>query len=241
MATDNGYVSAHFGRWPSYTLVDIEEGKVIQRQEIPNSGHSPGFLPGYLSDKGVNLIITGGMGPQAQGLFAEKNIQTITGVQGMVDEVIERFLRLELEPGKDLCDRSQVEHDAHSCRPPESFRERSAVPIGKIYVTAKGNDLDAEVDPRFGRACYFVIVDPQTLEFEAIENPSVDLAHGAGIRSAQFVAERGISAVLTGEVGPNARRVLDSASVRVIVVKTCIIREVIEWLKRRGRNVASPG
>jgi len=85
ISTDSGHVSAHFGRCPAYTLVDIEEGKIIRRTEIPNPGHQPGFLPDYLSRMGVTAIIAGGMGPRAQGLFAEKKIQTIIGVQGRVD------------------------------------------------------------------------------------------------------------------------------------------------------------
>jgi len=73
IATESGYVSAHFGRCPAYTLVDIENGKVVGQQDIPNPGHSPGFLPGYLSEKGVNVIIAGGMGPRAQA-FSPKRI-----------------------------------------------------------------------------------------------------------------------------------------------------------------------
>ena len=77
ISTDQGYVSAHFGRCPSYTLVEIKEGQILNKEEVPNPGHQPGFLPQYLSEKGVNCIIAGGMGPRAQGLFAQKNIETI--------------------------------------------------------------------------------------------------------------------------------------------------------------------
>ena len=74
ISTDQGYVSAHFGRCQSYTIVEIKEGNVLRMGEIPNPGHQPGFLPKYLSEKGVNCIIAGGMGPRAQGLFAQENI-----------------------------------------------------------------------------------------------------------------------------------------------------------------------
>jgi len=233
IATENGYVSAHFGRCPAYTLVEIEEGKAVGRREIPNPGHAPGFLPGYLSERGVDAIIAGGMGPRAQGLFAEKNIQTITGVQGKVDEVIEKFIRQELEAGQDLCDHERGGHHNHSFGPNSVPAEIAGVPAGKVCVTARGSDLDAEVDPNFGRARYFVIVDPQTLEFEAFENPSADLAHGAGIQSAQLVAAQDVCAVLSGEVGPNARRVLNSAGIRVITAEGCSVREAVFALKRK--------
>jgi predicted Fe-Mo cluster-binding NifX family protein len=118
LSTDQGYVSAHFGRCPSYTIVDIKEGQILNREEIPNPGHQPGFLPQFLSQRGVNCIIAGGMGPRAQALFSQKNIETIIGVQGPIDEVINKFINQELESGDDLCDHvqgvgQQSEHPAH--------------------------------------------------------------------------------------------------------------------------------
>jgi predicted Fe-Mo cluster-binding NifX family protein len=233
LSTDDGHVSAHFGRCPSYTLVDIQDGRVIAREEIPNPGHSPGFLPNFLSQRGVQTIIAGGMGPRAQGLFAEKNIQTIIGVQGAIDEVIERFLRQDLEPGQDLCDHGHG--DKEPCRHEHSpgEPEKGAHVGGTICVTAKGKDLDAELDPNFGRARYFLLVNPKTLEYEAFENPSSEAAHGAGIQSAQFVAGHAASTVLTGQVGPNARQVLESAGIRVINVEKCTVRQALSWLQRR--------
>jgi predicted Fe-Mo cluster-binding NifX family protein len=231
VSTEGGSVSAHFGRCPTYTLVDIEEGKIIRRMEIPNPGHQPGFLPDYLSRMGVGTIVAGGMGPRAQGLFAEKKIQTIIGVQGRVDEVIERFLNQELEAGRDLCD-----HDHHhdgACRheePPGQVEPERPVE-GKVCVSAKGSDLDAEVDPNFGRAAFFLVVDPETLEYVSFANPHAQAAHGAGIQSAQFVAGQSVSAVLTGQVGPNARQVLDQAGVRVIGVTGGSVRQVLAGLK----------
>ncbi len=233
ISTDNGYVSAHFGRCPTYTIVDIQDGRVLARQEIPNPGHQPGFLPQFLSEKGVEVIIAGGMGPRAQGLFASRNIQTLIGVKGPLDEVIEKFLRRELEAGQDLCDHEH--HHEGACRhgeTPGRLAPRAHI-LGKICVTTKGPDLEAEIDPNFGRAAYFLIVDPMTLEFKSIENPSARAGHGAGIQSAQFVADQMVSAVLTGQVGPNARRVLESAGVRVISVEKSSVREAISELRKR--------
>jgi predicted Fe-Mo cluster-binding NifX family protein len=233
ISTDRGYVSAHFGRCPAYTVVDIQDAKVLAREEIANPGHQPGFLPQYLSERGVGVIIAGGMGPRAQGLFAEKNIQTIIGVQGRIDDVIGKYLRHELEAGQDLCDHGQ-QHEG-PCRHGESAAEAvPGVPLeGKLCVSAKGPSLDAEVDPNFGRAAYFLIVDPKTLEFKALANPHSQAGHGAGIQSAQLVAGQEVSAVLTGQVGPNAQRVLESAGIRIISAENCTVREALAWLQRR--------
>ena len=81
----------------------------------------------------------------------------------------------------------------------------------KIAVSATGPDMDAEVDPRFGRCQYFIIVDPETMEFEAVDNESAMASGGAGISAAQMIAGKGVEAVLTGNCGPNAYQVLSHA------------------------------
>ncbi len=101
----------------------------------------------------------------------------------------------------------------------------------KIAISAMGTDLDAQVDPRFGRCQYFIIMDPDTLEFEAVENPNVSATGGAGIQSAQMIAEKGVQVILTGNVGPNAFQTLSSAGIQVITGITGTVKEVIQRFK----------
>ena len=103
ISTDGDFVSAHFGRCPSFTIVEIDNGKLINRQTIANPGHHPGFLPQFLHEKGVNYIIAGGMGQRAEGLFAQAGIQIIVGVSGSIDEVIDKIIKGTLEGGESLC------------------------------------------------------------------------------------------------------------------------------------------
>jgi len=103
ISTDGRYVSAHFGRCPSFTIVDMEDGKEINRQVIDNPGHHPGYLPQFLHDKGVGYIIAGGMGQRASDLFAEVGIEAIVGINGTIDGVIDKVLRGTLEGGESLC------------------------------------------------------------------------------------------------------------------------------------------
>jgi predicted Fe-Mo cluster-binding NifX family protein len=233
ISTDNGSVSAHFGRCPSYTLVDIQDGKVASQEEIPNPGHSPGFLPGYLAERGVTTIIAGGMGPRAQGLFADNKIETIIGVEGRVPEVIDSYLKGTLTGGQDLCDHGRPDHVP--CREGE---ETSPVPAtsplepGPVCVSARGRDLDAELDPRFGRAAYFLFIDLDTGKIDAVANAQADAAHGAGIQSAQLVVGRKPIAVITGQVGPNAARVLEAGGIRVVASSHRTVREALEAWKR---------
>jgi len=103
ISTDSGYVSAHFGRCPEFTILDIDDGKIVNKQKIPNPGHHPGYLPQYFEQLGIEAVIAGGGGTRAQMLFAEKNIQFVLGVTGKIDEVIDKLCKGELEGGESLC------------------------------------------------------------------------------------------------------------------------------------------
>ncbi len=103
ISTDGDFVSAHFGRCPSFTIVEIDNSKLINRQTIVNPGHHPGFLPQFLHQRGVDYIIAGGMGRRAEGLFEQTGIQIIVGVSGSIDEVIDKIIKGTLEGGESLC------------------------------------------------------------------------------------------------------------------------------------------
>ncbi len=115
ISTDSGYVSAHFGRCPEFTILDIDDGKIVNKQTIPNPGHHPGFLPGYFEQMGVKAVVAGGGGQRAQMLFAEKNIQFILGVTGKIDEVIDKLCQGELEGGESLCHGGHGHDGDHEC------------------------------------------------------------------------------------------------------------------------------
>ncbi len=102
----------------------------------------------------------------------------------------------------------------------------------KICVTAQGDTLDAPVDLRFGRCHYFVIVDTETLQFEAINNPNIESRGGAGIQSGQIMAEKRVKAVVTGNVGPNAFQTLNAAGIPVMTGASGTVREVVEKYKK---------
>jgi len=102
----------------------------------------------------------------------------------------------------------------------------------KIAFSSTGTDLDSEIDPRFGRCAYFIIVNPDDMSFEAVENESMSLGGGAGIQSGQFIASTGARVIITGNVGPNASRTLNAAGLGVIVGVSGPIRDAIERYKR---------
>ena len=109
----------------------------------------------------------------------------------------------------------------------------------KIAVTSTGPALDDNVEARFGRCPYFLIIDTDTMQLEAIENPNIALGGGAGIQSAQLMSEKGVTAVLTGNCGPNAFNVFGQAGIQVIVGVNGPVRDAVEQFKRGAFSSAS--
>lgn len=101
----------------------------------------------------------------------------------------------------------------------------------KIAVSAAGQVLDDQVDPRFGRCQNYLIVDTDTMGFEVAANTGASSGHGAGIAAAQLIVDKGVNAVLTGNCGPNAFGVLNAAGVKVFTGVTGTIREAVESYK----------
>jgi len=101
----------------------------------------------------------------------------------------------------------------------------------KIAVSANAGSLDAALDPRFGRCPFFVIVDTEDFSFEAFENQSAMLGGGAGIQSAQFMSQKGVKFILTGNCGPNAYQTLSAADIGIITGCSGTVREVAENFK----------
>jgi predicted Fe-Mo cluster-binding NifX family protein len=110
----------------------------------------------------------------------------------------------------------------------------------KIAISSAGKDLDSQIDPRFGRCQYFVFVDPETMEFEAVENQGLMAMGGAGVQAAQFVVQKGAKTLITGNLGPNAASTLSASGIKVYLVPGGTIREVTEAFKA-GKLEESPG
>ncbi len=102
----------------------------------------------------------------------------------------------------------------------------------KVAVSSLGQDLDSQLDLRFGRCAYFLIVDTDTMAFEVINNAAAGAAGGAGIQAGQAVANAGANVVLTGNVGPNAFQTLSSMGLKIYTGLNGTVREVVEQFKQ---------
>jgi predicted Fe-Mo cluster-binding NifX family protein len=85
----------------------------------------------------------------------------------------------------------------------------------RIAISSAGPAMDSALDPRFGRAAFFIVADTETMEFEAVDNSAAQSSGGAGISAAQAVAGRGVQAIVTGSAGPNAMDVLIAAGIEI--------------------------
>lgn len=115
----------------------------------------------------------------------------------------------------------------------------------KIAVTAQGQSLDDQMDPRFGRCPWFLVVETEDGTFQAVANANAALGGGAGIQSAQLLAEHDVKAILTGNCGPNAFRTLEAGGIQVIVGVNATVRQAVDQFTSgslspvSGPNVAS--
>ena len=114
----------------------------------------------------------------------------------------------------------------------------------KIVVSAKEPDLEAQVDPRFGRSAYFLLVNPESMEYEVLANgQNVQAAQGAGIQAAALIARQRPGALLTGNCGPKAYHTLLAAGISVFLGVAGSVREAVKefWAGKltpaRGPNV----
>lgn len=111
VASEKEMITGHFGHCANFNIFDEEDGKVIRSESIPNPGHKPGFLPNYLNEKGVNVIISGGMGGAAVQIFNEHNIEVVIGTQGLASDAVEKYLKGELESTGSIC--HEHEHESN--------------------------------------------------------------------------------------------------------------------------------
>ena len=102
----------------------------------------------------------------------------------------------------------------------------------KVAVSSNEKNLDAQLDPRFGRCAYFLVVNPDDMSFEALNNQSAAQGGGAGIQAGQFLASQGVAAVITGNCGPNAVQTLSAAGIELFGGQSGTVREVVERFKK---------
>jgi predicted Fe-Mo cluster-binding NifX family protein len=222
-------------------ILSAKDGILVERRTERIDAPTAALKVARLLELGVNTLVCGAISEPLQRELTSRGIRVFGFVAGELGQV-ERALVAGALPTPALsmpgchCPRSRL-HGGRSRRcerrrrprrqsaaekrredemPREnrtSFGERTV----KIAISAEGPSLDAAVDPRFGRCAYFIVVETASGRFEAVQNGGGSRTGGAGIQSAQLLAQQGIQAVLTGNCGPNAYQTLEAAGIQVVV------------------------
>lgn len=208
---------------PSY---DIKNSK-----SITISNNSPNELLKLLKNNNVKILICGAISGYLRHILEVQNIEVIPWITGNIQSVIQAFRSDNLVSSSFImpgCRRGEC------CRYRFQRGRQNFIIINKrnrymkIAISALGPDLQAQVDARFGRAQYFIIIDTATMEFEAVSNESTDAMHGAGIQSGQLMSSKGVSAVITGQVGPNAHQTLTAAGIQIFHSDSITVEQAVE-------------
>ena len=102
----------------------------------------------------------------------------------------------------------------------------------KVVITAQGNELSSEIDLRFGRAKWLIVVDTESGDFQAHDNAvNLNAVQGAGIQTGQNIANLGVEAVITGNVGPNAFKTLNAANIKVFLAEKQTVQDAMDSFK----------
>jgi len=250
-------------------LVEAESGRIVRERDekLPaNSGPETGRC---LIELGVDTLVCGAISRLMLSQIAAYDIRVVSFVAGDLCEIIQAWLSGDFRkeaftmPGcrggrGRLSKMDSLEKKAHrvnrqgGCMNPRggqcvSRAESTALGLKKehvmvkIAVSCEEPGLDSQVDPRFGRAAGFCIVDPDTLESKFVDNGSSQaMAQGAGIQAAETVCRSGVNVVLTGSVGPKAFRALSAAGIQVGQnLENMTVRQAIAKFKAGEVDMAS--
>jgi len=111
----------------------------------------------------------------------------------------------------------------------------------KVAVSSGGTTLESNVDPRFGRCANYIIYDTESDDYKHVENKSSQASGGAGIQAAQMISDMDVGSVITGNIGPNAFRVLSAASIKIYSGATGSVKDAIEKFKKgEYKQTAAP-
>lgn len=113
VASEQEMVTGHFGHCSNFNIYDVEGLDIIKHVSIPNPGHKPGFLPRFLHEQGVNVIISGGMGGAAVQIFNDNNIEVVIGTRGSAKEAVEKYVAGELESTGSICHEHEHADECH--------------------------------------------------------------------------------------------------------------------------------
>ncbi|MBU4459695.1 MAG: hypothetical protein KJ579_03930 [Verrucomicrobia bacterium] len=246
LTTWNGRISPVLDVARQVLLIEMRKDRVTARREESLPGTDPQSQAARLTALGLDTLICGAVSQPMADLLASANIRVVPFTAGQVEDVLTAWLAGRLpDPALSMpgcCGRRRRRHgpgtggrDGRGRAPvlPASWNENQGRerPM-KIAITATGAEMTSGVDPRFGRAKYFMVVDTETNAVASHDNvQNLNAAQGAGIQSAETVARLGARGVVTGHVGPKAFRVLNAAGIKVYLAGDGTVADAVRRFK----------
>jgi predicted Fe-Mo cluster-binding NifX family protein len=214
-------------------LVDIEDSAEVARSKTTINETDLLSRVSHFVDLGVELVICGAISRSMKLILEARGIDVIGQVCGNTEEVLEAFLQGHLNDRSFLmpgCRISREDFELVSQRNQKNPRNRK--PNMRIAISSQGPDLTSQVDPRFGRARYFIVIETKTEELTVLDNiRNLNAAQGAGIQTVKDVINKEVDAVLTGQVGPKALEALETARVQVFLGASGTVKQAVQKLR----------
>jgi predicted Fe-Mo cluster-binding NifX family protein len=212
-------------------LVDIENSSEVARDTKTIDDADLMDRVRYVEDLDVDLLICGAISRPLAQILEAKGIEVIGQICGNTEEILQAFLQGGLNDQSFLMPGCRM-HRRQFHRTSRANGNGQRRMYMHIAITSQGPDLTSQVDPRFGRARYLIVIDTETEESTALDNSrNLNAAQGAGIQTAKNVVNEGVDAVLTGQVGPKAREVLEAAQVDVFLGASGTVEDALGELK----------
>jgi predicted Fe-Mo cluster-binding NifX family protein len=212
-------------------LVDIENSTEVSRKTTKIDDTDLMGRVRYVEDLKVDLLICGAISRPLTQILEAKGIEVIGQICGNTEEILQAFLKDGLDDQSFLMPGCRIRRrEFHPTSRSNGNGQRRR--YMRIAITSQGRDLTSQVDPRFGRARYLIVIDTKTEESTVLDNSrNLNAAQGAGIQTVKNVVNEGVEAVLTGHVGPKAQEALEAAQVQVFLGASGTVQDALGELK----------
>lgn len=211
-------------------LIDLDSRRVHNKLSISLDSKSLSERAVTLKKSGVEKVICGAISEFFYQLLNNQKIEVLPWVTGNIEDVLHAFTSGHIT---DPCFRmpgcfGRAQRGRFGRRRGCQTRTSKGEAM-KVTITANGTTFDAEIDPRFGRARYFLLIDPETRELTVYDNQqNQQAAGGVGIQAAESIVNAGASVLLTGHCGPKAFRALQAAGVKIVLGVEGNVKTVVD-------------
>jgi len=225
-------------------LVEMEDSAEVARHEETIDETDLVSRANYVAELGIDVLICGAISRPMRLILETKEIEVIGHICGNTEEIIRGYLRGCLSDERYLMPGCRIGRQGFQpATNGNGIEQEMEDRHMRVAITSQGPDFASQVDPRFGRARYLIVIDAETEEFQSLDNSgNLNATQGAGIQTVKAVVKEGVDVVMTGHVGPKAKDALETAGVKVLIGISGTVADALKELnsdrfKLRSRSV----